>query len=70
MAKHEKPITTQSSRPLNKEEFSSLIFHFGISKRGGTRKLPRVFTEHGILMLSSVLNSKRAIQVNTASGQA
>jgi hypothetical protein len=29
---------------------------------GGT--LPYVFTEHGILMLSSVLNSKRAIQVN------
>ena len=49
---------------LTKEEFRGLMFHFGTSKRGGTRKLPRAFTEHGILMLSSVLNSKRAIQVN------
>ena len=49
---------------LTNEEFKNLIFHFGISSWGGTRKLPRVFTEHGILMLSSVLNSKRAIQVN------
>ncbi len=31
---------------------------------GGRRKLPNVFTEHGILMLSSVLNSDRAIKVN------
>lgn len=49
---------------LTKEEFNSLMFHFGTSKRGGTRKPPRVFTEHGILMLSSVLNSKRAVLVN------
>lgn len=32
--------------------------------RGGRRNIPRAFTEHGILMLSSVLNSDRAIQVN------
>lgn len=32
--------------------------------RGGRRKLPRVFTEHGILMLSSVLKSERAVEVN------
>lgn len=38
--------------------------HFGRSSWGGTRKLPYAFTEHGILMLSSVLNSKRAVQVN------
>jgi len=31
---------------------------------GGIRKLPYVFTEHGVLMLSSVLNSDRAIEVN------
>jgi len=49
---------------LNKEEFKNLIFQFGRSSWGGTRKSPRVFTEHGILMLSSVLNSKRAIRVN------
>ncbi len=32
--------------------------------RGGRTYLPNVFTEHGVLMLSSVLNSKQAIQVN------
>lgn len=49
---------------LNRKEFQSLMFQNGISSWGGTRKLPRAFTEHGILMLSSVLKSKRAIQVN------
>ncbi len=49
---------------LNKKEFNILKFQFGTSRWGGTRKLPHVFTEHGILMLSSVLNSKRASQVN------
>ena len=34
------------------------------SGRGGRRKLPWVFTEHGVAMLSSVLRSERAIQVN------
>jgi hypothetical protein len=40
----------------------------GISKRGrvGRRYLPYVFTEQGVAMLSSVLNSERAIQVNIA----
>ena len=37
---------------------------FATSSWGGTRKLPYAFTEHGVLMLSSVLNSKQAIQVN------
>lgn len=49
---------------LTKEEFKNLIFHFGTSSWGGTRKLPRAFTEQGVAMLSSVLKSKRAIQVN------
>lgn len=34
------------------------------SSWGGRRALPYVFTEHGVLMLSSVLNSKQAIQIN------
>ena len=51
---------------LNDKEFKNLICQFGTSSWGGTRKKPRVFTEHGILMLSSVLNSNRAIQVNIA----
>ena len=49
---------------LSPKEFKNLIFHFGTSSWGGTRKRPRVFTDYGILMLSSVLNSKRAVQVN------
>jgi hypothetical protein len=49
---------------LDKSEFQNLMFQNGISKWGGTRKYPQVFTEHGILMLSSVLRSKKAIAVN------
>lgn len=51
---------------LTSEEWSSLKFHSGTSKkgRGGRRFLPYAFTEQGIAMLSSVLNSKRAIQIN------
>ena len=51
---------------LNAKEFGNLKFHFGTSSWGGTRKLPRAFTEQGIAMLSSVLRSKRAIEVNIA----
>jgi len=49
---------------LTQEEFKNLMFHFGTSRWGGTRKLPSAFTELGVAMLSSVLNSKRAIHVN------
>ena len=51
---------------LNKEEYSNLKFHFGISSWGGRRYLPYAFTEQGVAMLSTVLRSKRAIQVNIA----
>ena len=49
---------------LNGREFKNLMFQFGTSSWGGTRKKPRVFTDYGILMLSSVLNSRRAVLVN------
>ena len=51
---------------LTEDEFASLISQIVISKtgRGGRRKLPWAFTEHGILMLSSVLRSERAVQAN------
>jgi len=49
---------------LTKKETKSLRFQFGTSKRGGRRYLPYAFTQEGVAMLSSVLNSKRAIQVN------
>jgi phage regulator Rha-like protein len=49
---------------LNYKEFTDLKRHFGGSSWGGTRKLPLVFTENGVAMLSSVLRSRKAIQVN------
>ena len=49
---------------LTRKEFNDLKFHFGGASWGGTRKLPRAFTEHGVAVLSGVLRSPRAIQVN------
>jgi len=52
---------------LTTEEAESLRSQFVTSKkrgRGGVRYAPRCFTEQGIAMLSSVLNSERAVQVN------
>jgi hypothetical protein len=49
---------------LGKEEHRNLMFHFGTSSWGGARKRPRVFTEQGVAMLSGVLRSKRAAQMN------
>jgi hypothetical protein len=49
---------------LSKDEFSNLRCQNGTSSWGGSRYLPLAFTEYGVLMLSSVLNSERAIQVN------
>ena len=53
---------------LTPAEFKALMFQIGISRsgHGGRRKLPTVFTEQGVAMLSSVLNSERAVQVNIA----
>lgn len=49
---------------LTPEDLENLMFQFGTSRWGGTRKPPRAFTEHGVAMLSSVLRSRRAIHVN------
>lgn len=49
---------------LTKQEFENLRSQFGTSSWGGSRYLPIAFTEEGVAMLSSVLNSERAIQVN------
>ena len=51
---------------LTREEITNLKFQFGTSSWGGTRKPPYVFTEQGVAMLSGILHSKRAIQVNIA----
>jgi len=49
---------------LTKEEFENLKFQIGISSWGGNRSLPYAFTEQGVAMLSGILNSDRAINVN------
>ena len=49
---------------LTKEEFQNLRSQFVTSSWGGSRYVPMAFTEQGVAMLSSVLNSERAIQVN------
>jgi hypothetical protein len=49
---------------LTEAEFKNLIFQSGTSSWGGTRKMPYGFTEQGVAMLSGVLNSDRAIEVN------
>ncbi len=49
---------------LSKKEFESLRTQFASSNRGGTRYMPFVFTEQGVAMLASVLNSDKAIEVN------
>jgi phage regulator Rha-like protein len=49
---------------LTTEELEILRCQIGTSSWGGRRYQPYAFTEHGVAMLSSVLNSKRAVQVN------
>jgi len=51
---------------LTADEADILRYQIGTSKkgRGGRRYLPYVFTERGVAMLSSVLNSERAVLVN------
>src|SRR6516164_5130732 len=66
---------------LTPEEYESLRLHFGTSslrsqlvtsaeRRGGRRYSPLAFTEQGVAMLSSVLRSERAVQVDIAIMQA
>ena len=49
---------------LTEDEIHNLTSHFVISRWGGQRYKPFAFTEQGIAMLSSVLKSKTAIQIN------
>ena len=52
---------------ISREEFADLKSQFVTSSWGGARRaLPYAFTEQGVAMLSSVLRSKRAVQVNVA----
>jgi hypothetical protein len=57
------------SFPLTTQELANLMLQFATSSlragtHGGTRKPPRVFTEHGAIMAAMVLNSPRAVQMS------
>ena len=49
---------------LSNEEFTNWRSQYVTSSHGGNRYIPFAFTEQGVAMLSSVLNSKKAIEVN------
>ena len=49
---------------LTRKEFENLRSQIGTSSWGGVRYMPMAFTEQGVAMLSSILNSKTAIEVN------
>jgi ORF6N domain len=49
---------------LTKKEFENLRSQIDTSSWGGTRYMPMAFSEQGVAMLSSILNSKTAIEVN------
>ncbi len=49
---------------LSKNEYDNLKSQFVTSSWGGARKLPFVFTEHGITMLAGILHSEKAIGIN------
>jgi hypothetical protein len=49
---------------LNPTELENLKSHSGTSSWGGLRYAPYAFTEQGVAMLSSVLRSKKAVEVN------
>jgi hypothetical protein len=51
---------------ISQGEWENLRYQIGTSSWGGTRFLPFAFTEQGVAMLSSVLRSDRAIQMNIA----
>lgn len=54
---------------ITKDEFQSLRSHFGTSRNSNTwwtRYMPFAFTEHGVLMLSAVLRSEKAVQTSVA----
>jgi hypothetical protein len=62
LRRNKKRFPSDFAFQLTREEFTNLISQFAISRsHGGRRKLPWAFTEHGTIMLASVLNSDVAI---------
>ena len=66
VARNRKRFPVDFAFQLTQKEFANLISQFAISSlgHGGRRTQPWVFTEHGVAMLSSVLNSETAIEAN------
>lgn len=62
--RNEKRFPTDFMFQLTEDEWDNLKSQNATTRWGGRRTLPYAFTEHGVLMLSSVLNSDRAIAVN------
>ena len=62
--RHLKRFPSDFMFQLTKQEFRNLKSQIVISSWGGIRKMPYAFTEQGIAMLSGILNSGRAIEVN------
>lgn len=62
--RHIERFTKDFMFTLIKKEWENLRSHFVTSSWGGSRYRPKVFTEQGIAMLSSILNSQIAIEVN------
>jgi len=51
---------------LTKDEWYNLRYQFGTSSWGGIRYMPFAFTEHGVAMLASVLNSEKAVNMSVS----
>jgi hypothetical protein len=66
LRRNKKRFPSDFAFQLTREQFTTLISQFAISKkgRGGRRTLPWVFTEHGAIMLAGVLNSEIAIEAS------
>lgn len=65
LGRNKKRFPADFAFQLTREEFTNLISQFAISRsHGGRRKLPWAFTEHGAIMLASVLNSTVAIDAS------
>ena len=62
--RHTKRFPEDFMFQLTKTEFNNLKSQFVISSWGGVRKMPLAFTEQGVAMLSGILNSDKAIEVN------
>jgi hypothetical protein len=62
--RHKNRFPSDFMFPLTRQEFTNLKSQSVTSRWGGRRKLPLAFTELGVAMLSSILTSETAVEVN------